>query len=63
MFNEQRTHCKKNYNNKHPWIRIAHQNKCRDTNQSGFSETQTYQGNEKNGELNHCQTPFLKTKG
>ena len=62
VLNEKSTYCKKNYNNKHPWVGIAHQNKCRDTNQSGFCKTQAYQGNEKNGELNHCQTPFLKTR-
>lgn len=42
---------------KHPWVGIGHQNKRSETNQSGFSKAKTYQENEKNGELNHCQTP------
>jgi hypothetical protein len=63
VFNEKSTYCKKNYNNKHPWVGITHQNKCRDTNQSGSTKAQTYQGNEKNGEFNHCQTPHPMTIG
>jgi hypothetical protein len=63
VFNEKSTYCKKNYNNKHPWVHITHQNKSRDTNQSGSTKAKTYQGNEKNSELNHCRTPHPMTIG
>jgi hypothetical protein len=44
-------------------MKIAHHDERSDTNQSGSTKAQTYQRNEKNGEFNHCQTPYLTTIG